>query len=69
MGPPHPRHSSVHDTPGHRGTPEGVPGRHPGAAGWAPLGLPHTHWPEHLLKLPLEGHREFLQDTLYQPRP
>ena len=43
------------------------PWRHPGATGWAPLGLTHTYCPEHLLKLPLEGLWEFLQDSLAQP--
>ncbi|XP_038407523.1 USP6 N-terminal-like protein isoform X3 [Canis lupus familiaris] len=32
-----------------------------------PLGLTLAHRPEHLLKLPLEGLREFLQDSLAQP--
>ena len=32
-----------------------------------PLGLTHTHCPESLLKLPLEGPREFLQDVLVRP--
>lgn len=52
---------------GAAGPPAVVPGRHPGAAGWASLALTHTLWPERLLKLPLEGLREFLQDTLAQP--
>ncbi|XP_038534833.1 TBC1 domain family member 3B-like isoform X1 [Canis lupus familiaris] len=48
------------------GTPAAGPGA-PGAPGQGPLGLTLAHRPEHLLKLPLEGLREFLQDSLAQP--
>ncbi|XP_022348310.1 USP6 N-terminal-like protein isoform X1 [Enhydra lutris kenyoni] len=52
---------------GTAGRPTAVPGQDPGTVGRRPSALTHTHCPERLLKLPLEGLQGFLQDTLAQP--
>ncbi|XP_038282609.1 proline-rich proteoglycan 2-like isoform X1 [Canis lupus familiaris] len=65
---PHPpdEPGPTHGAPGHGGTIATGLGA-PGAPGQGPLGLTLAHRPERLLKLPLEGLREFLQDSLAQP--
>ncbi|XP_059242776.1 collagen alpha-1(II) chain-like [Mustela nigripes] len=58
---------SARGAPGNSGTPNRCPGQDPGTVGRRPSALTHTHCPERLLKLPLEGLQGFLQDTLAQP--
>ncbi|XP_077763155.1 ubiquitin carboxyl-terminal hydrolase 6-like [Canis aureus] len=62
----HPSQCTAHGAPEHSRTPAAGLGA-PGATGWGPLGLTLAHRPKRLLKLPLEGLREFLQDSLAQP--